>query len=67
MKLLIKNNFTLMQAVDLRGSGGTGLLDIVGLFKRASGSDHYVNAQTLTGNLYGVHHYGYPDHIYQVS
>ncbi len=67
MKLLVKNNHTVLQTVDVRGSSGTGLVEVVAVYKRSSGSDHYVNAQTLLGSIFGLHHYGYPDHIYQVN
>jgi hypothetical protein len=58
MKLILKNNLTFIHALDLKGKAGTGFLEVVKILKKAppiSGlsSDHYINALTLSGQIYG--------------
>jgi hypothetical protein len=40
MKLLIKNNLTAIEPVDLKGSGGTGFIEFVKVFKHSFGGDN---------------------------
>lgn len=66
MKLLLKNNLTVFHPVELRGSGGTGVFEVLKVVKKKSNSkmasivikEQYVNAQTLSGQIYGGT--GYP-------
>lgn len=51
MKLLLKNNLTLLHSIDLKGAGGTGLLEVVKVLKKSpfsgGNADNLVNAHTL--------------------
>jgi hypothetical protein len=56
MKLLLKNNLTVFHPVELKGSGGTGVFEVLKVLKKKSHKntaavikEQYVNAQTLTG------------------
>ena len=58
MKLILKNNLTFIHSLDLKGKSGTGFLEVIKILKKAppiSGlsSDHYINALTLSGHIFG--------------
>lgn len=58
MKLMLKNNLTQLHAIDVKGCGGTGLLEIVKVLKKVytlpgSKHEHFINAHTLQGHIYG--------------
>jgi hypothetical protein len=52
MKLILKNNLTLIHAIDVKGRSGTGFLEIAKVLKRAPPltglpTDQYINSLTL--------------------
>jgi hypothetical protein len=58
MKLIIKNNLTLIHAIDVKGKSGTGFLEVVKILKKPPpyngvSSERYINALTLSGQIYG--------------
>ena len=46
MTLLLKNNLCVLQAVNLKGNGGTGLIEIVKVLKKSYTSETYTNVHT---------------------
>lgn len=46
MTLLLKNNLCVLQAVNLKGSGGTGLIEVVKVLKKSYTSETYTNVHT---------------------
>jgi hypothetical protein len=57
MKLIVKNNVTVLHMVDVKGSSGTGILEVTKILKKSphspANSEHYLNAHTLNGHVYG--------------
>ena len=55
MKLLLKNNLTVIHAIDVKGKSGSGFLEVVKVLKKApsiSGinPDYYINAHMMYGS-----------------
>lgn len=41
MVLLLKNNLTVLHPVEIKGSGGTGMIEFVKILKKSKHSDNY--------------------------
>jgi len=55
MKLILKNNLTVLHAIDIKGKSGSGFLEVVKVLKKApplSGisHDYYINAHMMYGS-----------------
>lgn len=58
MKVILKNNLTLLHSIDVKGSSGTGIVEVIKVLKKvytvtSSLQDHYINAHALNGYTYG--------------
>jgi hypothetical protein len=59
MVLLLKNNLTVLHPVDIKGSGGTGLIEFVKILKKSKSPDILVNVHQPN--------YGYHDVRYETA